>query len=243
MKELLDHLSAQSEVHLILDFDGTLIPIRDDRADLALPAPTKEALSALRRLPVTILSGRKEEELKIAFQGFSFALVSRNGFVETPELRSQGVQIREYLSTILVRPDVVGTAVEEKGALTSLHFRHLNNEHMGPVLLGLVCRALCELEFGERWHAYLGKMVVNVEPKAVSKAHLVSSYLSSFPQAFVLFAGDDSNDYPVFEIDHPRLTKVFVPPQTPSISRSWPDVKTLPREELLLLLERLGSKE
>lgn len=243
MRILLERLLAESDVHLILDFDGTLIPIRDDRSDLTLSPHTKHSLSSIRRVPVTILSGRKYDELKIAFQGFSFSLVSRNGFEETPALNVEGAQIREYVSAVLLRPEVLGTIIEEKGALISLHFRHLKNESIGRVLLDLVCRALCELGLSNQWHAYPGKMVVNIEPKAVSKSYFVLSYLATHPQAFVLFAGDDSNDYPVFEIDHPRLTKIFISAAARSPARSWPGVKTLPREELLQLLEGLGSKE
>jgi len=242
LKELYKQLSRLSEVHLILDFDGTLIPIRDNRDDLSLPLPTLRALKAITNLPVTILSGRDDEDLKTAFQDFSFQLVARNGFEESATLNQQGVQVRLRLSELLPQTEVAATLIEAKGAMTSLHFRHLKNDNLGPVLLELVSRTIKELGLESGWHAYLGKMVVNVEPRAVSKAKFVADYLAKNTHASVLFAGDDSNDFPVFELNHPRLTRVFVYPSDSPSALQWSDVKKMPREDFLELLEQLGQR-
>lgn len=246
MKQLLNRLSNQQEVHLVLDFDGTLIPIRKDRTELGFPPLTKKALMAIQHHPVTILSGRKEEELQAAFRGLSFNLVARNGFQETPELSAQGALIRERISRRLSLPEALGVAIEEKGALTSLHFRHLGAPGLGPSIMNWVNQIIGELNCGDSWHAYLGKMVVNVEPRVASKATFVANYVASLPGASVLFAGDDRNDYPVFELDHPRLFKVFIKSSDIPYPSSCPAFTALSRRVFLRLLtnlERSGQGE
>lgn len=241
MKTLLKRLSLEPEVHLILDFDGTLIPIRGTRNELRLPASTKAALASIKNCPVTILSGRKKDDLKDALGEFPFRLVSLNGLEESPELSMEGETIREHISGIISHPDVLGTEVEDKGILTSLHFRHLEKEEIGLLLAEKTADLLGHLGYSERWHVYQGKMVVNVEPKVASKAKFVSNYLASFPNALVLFAGDDTNDYPVFELDHPRLIKAFVRSPRLQPKPEWPRVTPLSREDLLYLLKKWGS--
>ena len=56
-----------SELFLFLDFDGTLVPIKDDPAQCFLKSDTMsqmEAISQSGKATVAVLSGRTVEEIK-----------------------------------------------------------------------------------------------------------------------------------------------------------------------------------
>jgi trehalose 6-phosphate phosphatase len=229
-------------MHLVLDFDGTLIPIRRDRNNTEFPKATIKALKNLENIPVTILSGRGESDLRKAFAGLPFNLVARNGLIQTPQMLSEGIRIREYLRASLQQTAIVGIDVEEKGALTTLHFRGIADRSVEKLLSKQVNETLLALNYTELWHAYVGKKVVNIEPKQASKSAFVINYLERFPTAHVLFAGDDRNDFPVFEIQHPRLMQIYIGSAFSKLPSWSSSVKTQSRIEFIQLLGKLESK-
>jgi len=201
------------EPHFVLDFDGTLIPIRETRTDLALPESSARLLRRLERFPTTILSGRDLDALAQATPGYRVSRVPLNGLLSTEALIEVAALLRERLEQPLLREGLGDVRIEPKGPLTSFHLRHLPEERSLAAESGIMALLLSEIRslgLEGQWHAYPGKKVVNLEPCGASKQAFVDRYLARHANARLVFAGDDTNDLPVLNWEHPRLMAVAV---------------------------------
>lgn len=241
MKDLVIFMK-KGEPHFVLDFDGTLIPIRSKVKELTLPQETEKALEAIRDFPVTILSGRNLSDLQLAFNGYPFNLMALNGLAN-PELYFRyAEEIRRILHKIIQEKNFSSIQIEDKGALTAVHFRKTGKVELGPQLMDLFSKHLGDLPYFNDWKIYLGKMVVNIEPMGASKAGFVENYLKDHPKSHVLFAGDDTNDLPVFSLTNPRLCALFIKDPTSQEKNQLPQIKNMSQPRFLKLLHQLGTE-
>ncbi|HAG11811.1 MAG TPA: trehalose-phosphatase [Desulfotomaculum sp.] len=201
-------LDLYREVFLILDYDGTLVPIAP-RPELARPDEGLLAdLKQLCGLPcykVAILSGRVLEELKELLPVPGLYLSSVHGvLIEDPAgnltaLASADIEpVINRLYTIAVEciGDKKGYIIENKLIDLTIHFR-LADPGAGDVLKSFIekSKEVCE-EFGLEFLE--GKKVLEIRPKGLHKGKFIDWVRGKAPLAYITFIGDDTTDEDAF---------------------------------------------
>ncbi|MEV0084848.1 trehalose-phosphatase [Saccharopolyspora sp. NPDC050642] len=142
--EIADRLRGHRPA-VLLDFDGTLAPIRDDPTAVALPAGTREVLEVLaQRCPVAMISGRDLRDLRervrvedawcAGSHGFELAgpdgtsVAQQSGETALPDLDEA-----ERLLSAELRP-VAGALVDRKRFAVAVHYRNVRPDEVERVI-------------------------------------------------------------------------------------------------------------
>ena len=229
---------------LMLDYDGTLAPFREDRMQ-ALPWPgVTDRLDRLRALPsvhLTLVTGRSAHDLA--------ALVPVKRPIEIwgshgrEHLTAEGV----YSSAML--PPVQQAAIEQleralqqagfqsraerKPASIAVHWRGLSAEEVGKIeqIAFDVHR-----KAGERAGLHLLAFDGGLEMRSdsITKGHAALHMLTQYPTAAAAYLGDDTTDEDAFSVLRGRALTLLVRDQPrPSQAAYW----LRPPEELLGFLD------
>jgi trehalose 6-phosphate phosphatase len=234
----LDGLRAQGSL-VVLDFDGTLAPIRANRAGVRLTPRTLRALEALaRRHPVAVLSGRAAADVSARLADLGVAFVIGSHGAEWPgearahpgwrrQVRGWSLALRSGLSRL------PGVAVEEKPLSVAVHFRGARAPRAAEA-------HILDLAGGLRGARVIpGKRVVNLVPRGAGDKGTALARLVRLTRARrVLFVGDDVTDEAAFAATLPvplvsvRVGRTARTAARHSLSR---------RADVDLLLERLAG--
>lgn len=157
---------------LLLDYDGTLTPIRK-RPELALLAPRRrEFLRRLARRPnikIAIISGRRLAEIKMLVNIPGLVYVGNHGFeIEIgrrtfirPAARRFAATLKKIKAALSVLRSIKGVIVEDKRYALSVHFRLVPAGRL-KYFRGLFLKAL------RRWRRKVkitsGKKVFEIRP-------------------------------------------------------------------------------
>jgi len=200
-------------VIIALDFDGTLSPLVKDPSQArptAAAAAVLPRLAAHPRVELALVSGRPGQTLAelatpphgahlIGSHGAEIGVMTSSGF-EAEELELTAVQ-RELLERVRTELNGIarkheGTWVEDKPAAAALHTRPATSDVAqaatqealsGPVKLpGVVV-----LE---------GKSVVEIGVLTATKGDAITQLRASYPNAPVVFVGDDVTDERAFAV-------------------------------------------
>lgn len=181
-----------------LDYDGTLAPIVDDPMS-AVPHPDiPPMLDALvERHPVWVVTGRYLDDLDqlldrpleaIGLHGIQRGhLHGEREFNISDEAR---VDIRSMRESA---PASDGIMMEEKGPMFALHYRRAQDKNAAK---GAILQWLEDLP--ETLDAILGKDVVELRPKGISKGTAVSEIARRHADRMPLYIGDDVTDEDAF---------------------------------------------
>ena len=130
-----DRIRAAARISLFLDFDGTLVPLRPNPAEVQLSEETRATLIRLMRndrTVTTMISGRSLSDLcgRVGLDGLIYAgnhgmeisgrhlhFIEPSAEIRREELRALSGRIAGSLR------DVDGAFVEYKGLTTSVHYR------------------------------------------------------------------------------------------------------------------------
>jgi trehalose 6-phosphate synthase/phosphatase len=200
-----------SAVRLLLDYDGTLVPIARSPE---LAAPDDEVLSLLAglaasadRIRVEIVSGRPRETLEEWFGALPVSLWAEHGFwyralpgmpwraaapIPSDRLRPIGSILQQFAR------DTPGSQVEVKSASLAWHYRRADRQfgsrqaHELRMLLGDVLS-------NQPFEVMEGKKVIEVRLRGVSKALVVRrAEQERNPEALLVAIGDDRTDEDLF---------------------------------------------
>jgi trehalose 6-phosphate synthase/phosphatase len=213
--------AATSRV-LLLDYDGTLVPIasrpeyaRPDRALFALLA----ALAALPGVEVVVVSGRDWQTLGRWLGHTTVSLIAEHGRwlrrAGAPWEDLLGGQTPPWLGRIkAIVDDVValtpGSFAELKSASVVWHYRGADSEQADLRARELLGR-LRELREDPPLDIVHGKKALEVRAEGVSKASAMVALLSRLPPTDLLFAaGDDQTDEEMFAQLPPSAWSVHV---------------------------------
>jgi len=194
---------------LMLDFDGTLAPIRPRPEMAKLPAGTLNLLDRLGRSPdiiLAIISGRKLAELKklVPVRGIYYAgchgleisgpgikFIHPRARAALPDLKALGKDLE------ILKSSLPGTLVEDKGFSVAFHFRNLTAKHipfLNKQISGLkkkYPRLLCQP----------GRKVYDFRPDVSwDKGRAVKFLLPrlGYKRPFPVYIGDDTTDEDAF---------------------------------------------
>ena len=199
-------LSTSARLTLLLDYDGTLVPIVGGPA---LATPDQELLTQLRELAaapgvdVQLVSGRAVETLEAWLGALPIGLWAEHGLWHRPNQEASWELTvdapRDWMER--VRPIIrratqatPGSLVEEKTASFAWHYRTADpdlGERHSRELRAEVATALAD----EPVEVLEGSKVVEIRLRGVSKA-LVIPRLP--PGTFVVAVGDDRTDEDMF---------------------------------------------
>jgi trehalose 6-phosphate phosphatase len=236
---LTDHLSdlgprlrAAGRMLLFSDFDGTLVPIKDDPMACELAPDLRRVLVAVRdhpRAAVAVVSGRDLADLvprvgvgRIAYAGNHGLEIAGPGFEyrEPTAVERTGdlADIVAELTAALER--VAGAWVQDKVLTASVHYRQV-----APELVAAV-REVVQRVVGPHLDRFVlrdGKMVLEVRPavdwhKGRAVRWLADRLAGGAADPAVIFLGDDHTDEDAFAALPDGVT-VMVGPDRQSAAR------------------------
>ncbi|HUU34321.1 MAG TPA: trehalose-phosphatase, partial [Vicinamibacterales bacterium] len=203
-------LAAAAHVRVLLDYDGTLVPLArspeaatPDQELLGLLA----ALAALPHTAVDIVSGRPREPLETWFGHLPIALWAEHGFWHRARpgddwrpaatvLPDWQDRLRPVLEQFVAATP--GSRLEIKDASLAWHFRGAQREH--GIRQAHELRMLLGTAFSNQpWGVHEGKKVIEVRLRAADKA-VVAARLAAeaVVQSSVLVLGDERTDEDLF---------------------------------------------
>lgn len=211
--EIRTRLRSANRCAVFLDFDGTLVKLRNRPGDVSVPLGVRRILDRLARntkVLVAIVSGRRIENLRnlIAVDGvhyFGLHGAERDG--ETAALSRESAAALESAKQAAQQQLGVlpGVWIEDKGLTFSVHHRDANaatSEIAGAALAHLL----------EPWTNVLrvlhGSRVWEILPKEIpGKQAAVDYVLGGMPAStLVVYAGDDGTDEPAFAVLGNQIT-------------------------------------
>jgi trehalose 6-phosphate synthase/phosphatase len=211
---LVARVAASERVTLLLDYDGTLVPLA---AAPDLAAPDDDLLDLLRSLggardvDVHVVSGRRRDSLERWLGELPLSLHAEHGFWSrampgkdvaatwTP-LREADVHWKTGLRAVLERftNATPGAIVEEKTASLAWHYRLVDAE-LAVQRVDEVRRAIESYIRGMPLEILRGHKVLEVRLQGVSKAVVAATIRESRPDAVATVAiGDDLTDEELF---------------------------------------------
>lgn len=208
---------------LLLDFDGTLAPIRSTPSVAGVSAGTKNLLRRLvGRRPITLclVTGRSLHDIvkKLGIHGV--ILLTNHGFQISSGAASWVHPAAKQVEPLLVGlgrklgralEGVSGVLVESKKLTLSVHYRNVPKKDVRKVK-GLVQ----SIAHPHRSDLMLtaGKKVVEIRPRAVwNKGHAVLRVLKSLGNKrsrCVVYIGDDTTDEDAFRLLPPSAVTIRV---------------------------------
>ena len=198
---------------LILDYDGTLVPLADKPQEAEPPADVVHLLTGLAANPrnrVALISGRQAVTLNQWFGAIEgIWLFAEHGAELRPGHSGLWEPLRPQISTewkSTVMPILEhfvdrtpGSFVEEKKYSVVWHYRTAEPEFgawLANELVSMLEAMLAETEL----RAFRGEKIVEIKPVWASKRESLERLLATWPEPdFLLAAGDDRTDEDLFE--------------------------------------------
>ena len=235
VEALLRRLSAASAVTLLLDYDGTLVPI-EQSPDLA--RPDAELMALLRDLAasgyrVELVSGRDRDTMEEWFGAEPVGLWAEHGAWHRPAGAGEWICRLAHGSEWMaeVRPvleqfaaTTPGAIIEQKTSSIAWHYRvadpDLGERHARELRL-----ALDDALRSQPLEVLEGSKVVEIRERGVTKARVVERVLLSAGASALLVAiGDDRTDEDMFGALPPGHVSIKVGGGASLAAHGLPDV-------------------
>lgn len=210
--ELVTLVNSYRLIFLLLDYDGTLVPIAATPAD-ARPAPCLldllKNLAGLPGLRVAVVSGRALADLEQLLPLPNLYMAGSHGceyrlpgcsIIQDPVAVAAKREIRAILPQLqALLAGRRGFLCEDKGLSLSLHYRLAEPGESREVVDQFRRLAQVFLDQGGL-ELLTGKMVVELRPRGINKGKLVEFFLSRAPEARPIYIGDDVTDEDAFKV-------------------------------------------
>lgn len=204
-----DFCKAKSKL-VLLDYDGTLVPIRDT-PDKARPdnelIQILSKLSSISNVEVVIISGRDRGTLTKWFGGLDVSLVAEHGAwikrkggswkVIEPIRSDWKKEIKRILEVYVDRTP--GSFIEEKEYSIAWHYRRAQAE-LGEVRAKELKDILLSLLASYNLEVIEGDKVIEVRNAGIGKGKAVLKWLQQSTWDFILAIGDDWTDEEMFAV-------------------------------------------
>ncbi len=201
-----DALAGAGPLLLLLDFDGTLVPIAERPQDIEVPAELPSLLHRLERAGhgVWIVSGRRADDVR-ARLGDDVRVVGVHGLDwpgEPAPARQQKLdEVRARAERLIAKdPALAGAIVEDKGLSIALHYRGVPPAARGRAQERLLALTNELLPSGAdaALNVLPGHCIVEVRPREASKGRAVRRLVQAYPTLRPVYIGDDVTDEEAF---------------------------------------------
>ena len=251
--EELARMHTARRLHLLLDYDGTLVPFAA-RPELAVPDEALlellAALAAHPRLSIHIISGRPRHLLDEWFSHLPISLHAEHGFWSRnpgSEWRANAVvhqdwkeRIRPVMENFASRTP--GAFVEEKEAALCWHYR-LADPQLGQTQSRELTLHLTSFLANLPVEVMSGHRIVEVRQHGVNKGIVLPAILAAIiasPEEFVIAVGDDRTDEDLFAALPEHCVGLKVGSGPTLATRRLPDPEAV-HAFLLDLVQNCGS--
>jgi trehalose 6-phosphate synthase/phosphatase len=215
-------LAHGKHVGLFLDYDGTLRELERD-PDRATPSTELQQLLKqlcdLEKVDVTLISGRRCDDLDRMFPHCSFSLIAEHG----ASMKRAGQQewkqldravsyawkdeIRKVLSQF--EASTPGSFIEDKSTSLVWHFR-LADPEFGEWKARQLLDELAVLAANEPVVIRHGRKIVEIAANQISKGAAIKNIVEREKYDLVLCAGDDQTDESMYRLDLPNLITIKI---------------------------------
>jgi trehalose 6-phosphate synthase/phosphatase len=195
---------------ILLDFDGTLVPLAATPEIATINKKAESLISSLaddKKNKITIISGRERTFLEAQFKGLNITLIAEHGyFIKYPDedwITDKKVDLsweKEILPILNKYVSVYpGSMVERKQASLAFHYRNVkkNGTFAGigdlKYILRMSISKLPEIKILE------GDKVLEIKSRLYDKGTAVSEIINKGIFDFILSIGDDVTDEDMFE--------------------------------------------
>ena len=251
-------LSETGRLHLLLDYDGTLVPFASS-PDLAVPDSALVALltdlGSRNDISVEIVTGRSRESIEPWFQGVPVGLHAEHGLwskwrgdanwsTRAPIETGWKASVRHILSQFT--ESTPGSLIEEKTSSLAWHYRLATADSVGDHDLGEhrareLRLLLTELLSNEPVQVVVGNRVVEIRPHGVSKGAVATELLGRTPGLLpsIIAIGDDVTDEDLYAVLPPPSITINVGDRPSAARGRLGDVRDV--RDFLTELARLES--
>lgn len=206
--EILVNFRKATQRHLLLDYDGTLVPFAKHPR---LAVPHRELIDILRHLSsdpsveVTIISGRDHESLDRWFSDLPLNLIAEHGaavknrgeeWVFEPEADQSWKSIIKTTLELFVQRSP-GSFIEEKKHTLAWHYRNVDAE-LGFIRSRELLDNLHHMVRNAHLQIIDGNKVIEVRVSGVDKGSVAKRILRNKEYDFILAVGDDKTDEDMF---------------------------------------------
>ncbi len=196
--------------HLLLDYDGTLVPFAKHPSEAI---PDKDLLQLLSMLAanektdLTIISGRSHLTLQNWFRDLPINLVAEHGAAIRHASGEWEIDYAEDLNwKPLIRPTLQlfsqrspGSFVEEKSHTLAWHYRNVDTD-LGFVRSRELLDNLYHLIRNAQLQVIDGNKVIEVRIGGIDKGAAARKLILEKPYNFILAVGDDKTDEDMFRV-------------------------------------------
>lgn len=223
LDEITQALIGRQPKVLLLDFDGTLVPIANSPQKARLLPKSRSLLKKISQKPgfyLAIISGRQLNDLKekiripnIIFggnHGLQGEIFTKNYSFPIPDQTLETLQsIREQLN--IVTDKFKGLLIEDKGSTLSFHYR-LADKHQVAVIKFSINQILKPYIKNKTISIIPGKKVINILPKTDWNKGLFADFLikkiasQTKTDPVVIAIGDDITDEEMFRRQSDGIT-------------------------------------
>lgn len=213
---------------LLLDYDGTLIPIVEAPQGAVIPKETKELLQKLSKTSyckIGIISGRSLEDIKktVGINGIIYA--GNHGLeIEGPKIKFES-QVSPRLKSVIRSivkemrhqlSDIKGVLIEDKGLTLSIHYRLVDQKDM-PALKRTVSETINPYAARGKIKINSGKKVYEIKPpvqwdkgKVVLWLMARQQFTAGEERFLPIYIGDDITDEDAFRALKRKGLTIFV---------------------------------
>lgn len=213
---------------LLLDYDGTLVPIVETASKAIIHKDTKELLQKLSRslsCKIGIISGRKLEDIKNIVGIGGIIYVGNHGLeIQGPKIKFES-QVSPRLKSIIRNivtdmqkrlSGIKGALIEDKGLTLSIHYRLVDKKDM-PAFEKIIFEVANPYMVRDKIKVNSGKKVYEIKPpikwdKGKTALWLLArqQFVSGVKNVLPIYLGDDITDEDVFKVLKRKGLTVFV---------------------------------
>ncbi len=220
---LVKGIATSSEITLVLDYDGTLVPFADT-PELAYPdAGLIELLEQLGKNPrvnLHIVSGRTKETLDNWLGMLPIGLHAEHGFWSKPSGKDPWQPLlfddstwKKKIKPILERVtwEAPGSLVEDKSAGIAWHYRRVEPE-LGTQQARILTQRLQGVIVGMPLEILEGEKVIEVRRKGIHKGIVLARMFlkEAIEGAAIVAIGDDRTDEDMFQSLPPQGISIHI---------------------------------
>jgi len=192
---------------IILDYDGTLVPLYNDPAEALPDKPLLTLLKALigtKGVDLAIISGRDKTFLDSIFGELDITLFAEHG----AQRRVNGTWESVFRPDLSWQPEIIkiiqdvtdntpGSQLEKKNTSLVWHYRNTDKWLANLRSAQLVNKLISPCN-RRQLHLMRGDKIVEVKPSEYTKGTTINSFFNCDDYEFILAGGDDTTDEDMF---------------------------------------------